>query len=64
MGGAIVTEKVFVINGVGTYLINSINARNYPAVQSTVLIIAAMFVAVNLIVDLLYVVVDPRISYE
>lgn len=64
LGGAIVTEKVFVINGVGTYLINSINARNYPAVQSTVLIIAAMFVVVNLIVDLLYVVVDPRISYE
>ncbi len=64
LGGAIVTEKVFVINGLGTYLINSINARNYPAVQSTVLIIAAMFVVVNLIVDLLYVVVDPRISYE
>lgn len=64
LGGAIVTEKVFVINGVGTYLLNSINARNYPAVQSTVLIIAAMFVVVNLIVDLLYVVVDPRISYE
>jgi len=64
LGGAIVTEKVFVINGVGTYLLNSINSRNYPAVQSTVLIIAAMFVLVNLIVDLLYVVVDPRISYE
>lgn len=64
LGGAIVTEKVFVINGVGTYLLNSINARNYPAVQSTVLVIAALFVVVNLIVDLLYVVVDPRISYE
>lgn len=64
LGGAIVTEKVFVINGLGTYLLQSINARNYPAVQSTVLIIAAMFVLVNLVVDLLYVVVDPRISYE
>lgn len=64
LGGAIVTEQVFVINGVGTYLLQSINARNYPAVQSTVLIIAALFVVVNLVVDLLYVVVDPRISYE
>lgn len=64
LGGAIVTERVFVINGIGTYLIQAINARNYPAVQSTVLIIAFMFVVVNLIVDLLYVAVDPRISYE
>lgn len=64
LGGAIVTERVYVINGIGTYLINAINARNYPAVQSTVLVIAFFFVIVNLIVDLLYVVVDPRISYE
>ena len=55
---------VFAINGIGTYLINSINAHNYPAVQSTVVIIASFFIIVNLIVDLLYVVVDPRISYE
>ena len=64
LGGAIVTERVFVINGIGTYLIQAINARNYPAVQSTVLIIAFMFVVVNLVIDLLYIVVDPRISYE
>ena len=64
LGGAIVTEQVFVINGIGTYLLSSINMRNYPAVQSTVLVIAFFFVFVNLLVDLLYVVVDPRISYE
>ncbi len=64
LGGAIVTEQVFVINGIGTYLLTSINMRNYPAVQSTVLVIAFFFVFVNLLVDLLYVVVDPRISYE
>ena len=64
LGGAIITEKVFVINGVGTYLINAINQRNYPVVQSTVLVIAAMFIIVNLIVDLVYVLIDPRISYE
>ena len=64
LGGAIITEQVFVINGVGTYLINAINQRNYPVVQSTVLVIAAMFIIVNLIVDLVYVLIDPRICYE
>lgn len=64
LGGAIVTEQVFVINGVGTYLVNAINTRNYPVVQSTVLVIAALFILVNLAVDLTYCVVDPRIKYE
>ena len=64
LGGSIVTEQVFGVNGIGSYLINAINQRNYFAVQSTVLVIAFMFVMVNLIVDLLYVVIDPRIKYE
>ena len=64
LGGAIITEQVFVINGIGTYLIQAINNRNYPVVQSAVIIIAAMFIFINLVVDLLYCVIDPRISYE
>jgi len=64
LGGAIITEQVFVINGIGTYLINGIRVQNYPVVQSTVLIIAFMFILINLIVDLIYCVIDPRISYE
>lgn len=64
LGGAIITEQVFVINGLGTYLITAINNRNYPVVQSTVLLIAAMFILINLLVDILYCVIDPRISYE
>ena len=64
LGGAIITEQVFVINGIGTYLITAINNRNYPVVQSTVLVIATIFIVINLIVDLLYCVIDPRISYE
>lgn len=64
LGGAIVTEQVFVINGIGTYLITAINQRNFPVVQSTVLIIASMFIIVNLIVDIVYCLIDPRISYE
>lgn len=64
LGGAIITEQVFVINGIGTYLINAINTRNYPVVQSTVLVIAAMFIIINLIVDIIYCVIDPRIKYD
>ena len=64
LGGAMVTEQVFAINGIGSYLINAINQRNYSAVQSTVLVIAFMFVVVNLVVDLLYGAIDHRIRYE
>ena len=64
LGGTIVTEQVFAINGIGTYLINAISQRNYVVVQSTVMIIAFMFIVVNLIVDILYCVVDPRIRYD
>lgn len=64
LGGAIVTEQVFAINGIGTYMMNAINQRNYYAVQSSVLLIAFMFTVVNLIVDILYCVIDPRIRYE
>ncbi|MBE6114779.1 MAG: ABC transporter permease [Erysipelotrichaceae bacterium] len=64
LGGSMVTEQVFATNGIGTYLINAINQRNYYAVQSTVLLIAFMFLIVNFIVDLLYCVVDPRIRYD
>ena len=64
LGGAIITEQVFVINGIGTYLIKAINNRDYPVVQSTVLVIAAMFILINPLVDLFYCVIDPRIKYE
>lgn len=64
LGGAIITEQVFVVNGIGTYLINAINTRNYPVVQSTVFIIAAMFILVNLGVDIMYSFIDPRIRYD
>lgn len=64
LGGAIITEQVFVINGIGTYLISAIQNYNYPVVQSTVLVIAAMFILINLVVDILYCVIDPRIKLE
>lgn len=64
LGGAIVTEQVFVVNGIGSYMIDAINKRNYPVVQTTVMLVAAMFIIVNLVVDLVYCVIDPRIKYE
>lgn len=63
LGGAVLTETVFSINGIGRFLIQSIQFRDYPAVQGTILIVAVIFVTINLIVDLLYSVIDPRIRY-
>src|SRR5699024_6473158 len=64
LGGTIITEQVFAINGVGRLMIDAIASRDFPIVQGTVLFVAALFVIVNLIVDIIYAVVDPRISYE
>ena len=59
--GAILTETTFSWPGIGKWLINAVNQRDFPIIQSTTLIIASMFVIVNLIVDILYAVVNPRI---
>ncbi len=59
--GAVLTEMTFSWPGIGKWLINAVNQRDFPIIQSTTLIIASMFVLVNLIVDLLYALVNPRI---
>jgi peptide/nickel transport system permease protein len=64
MGGVVVTETVFSWPGVGRLAIQAIYARDFPVVQAVVLLFAMIFVIVNLIVDLLYAVLDPRISYR
>lgn len=64
MGGAILTETVFSWPGIGTYVIQAVNARDYPAVQGSVLFIAFLIALVNLIVDILYAYIDPRIKYK
>jgi ABC-type dipeptide/oligopeptide/nickel transport system permease component len=64
LGGAIITEAVFAWPGIGTLTINAIYMRDYPIVQATVLISAAIFVAINLLVDLTYQYLDPRIRLE
>jgi peptide/nickel transport system permease protein len=64
MAGAVVVENVFSIKGLGRVLIGAIQARDYPVAQGAVLVISAFFVLSNLLVDLLYGVLDPRIRYS
>jgi peptide/nickel transport system permease protein/oligopeptide transport system permease protein len=64
LGGAVITENIFGLPGVGRLAIDAINNRDYPMIQGTVLLVATTFVLVNLIVDVLYVYVDPRIRYD
>ncbi len=63
LGGAILTETIFAWPGVGRLVVDAIFARDYPVVQGVVLVIALLFVLVNLIVDLSYGYLDPRIRY-
>ena len=61
LGGVIVVEVVFAWPGLGRLVFNSVASRDYPVIQGAVLLIAVLFLAVNLVVDMLYAVVDPRI---
>ncbi len=62
--GAVITETIFAWPGVGRLLVQSISARDYPAVQGCILLIAITYVSMNLIIDVLYGFLDPRIRYE
>jgi ABC-type dipeptide/oligopeptide/nickel transport system permease component len=62
--GAVITETIFAWPGIGRLLVQSIGFRDYPMVQGCILLIAATYVGVNLVVDLLYGVLDPRIRYR
>jgi peptide/nickel transport system permease protein len=63
LSGVVVIEQVFAIPGLGRLVIGAINERNYPLVQGVILIVTAVFVFVNLIVDLTYAWIDPRVEY-
>lgn len=62
--GAIITEQIFSWPGLGRLLIQSITTRDYPQVQASIMVIALTYIMVNLMADLLYGIVDPRIKYE
>ncbi len=63
LAGAILTETIFAWPGIGKWLIESVNRRDYPSVQGGVLLVAVVVITVNLIVDLLYGLINPRIRY-
>ena len=64
IGGAVVTEIVFNIPGLGRLVISAILRRDYPVVQGVVLVTAAAYVLINLVVDMVYAFIDPRIRYD
>ncbi|MBK8021763.1 MAG: ABC transporter permease [Chloroflexi bacterium] len=63
LGGAVITESIFGLPGVGRLSIQAILDRDYPMIQGTVLLVAVAFVFVNLVVDVIYTYIDPRIRY-
>jgi peptide/nickel transport system permease protein len=63
LGGVVVTESVFAIPGLGRLVVDAILHRDYPVIQGVLLLFSATYVVVNLVIDLLYVAIDPRIRY-
>ena len=63
LGGLVIMEIIFVVPGMGTALVQAVSQRDYPTVQAMVFVMALVFLVVNLLVDLVYVWLDPRIHY-
>jgi peptide/nickel transport system permease protein len=63
LGGVVVTEEVFTLPGVGRLILWAVFQRDYPVVQGTILFVSLLFMLSNLLVDLIYAYVDPRIRY-
>lgn len=63
VGGAVVTETVFGLPGVGNLVVSAVLRRDYPVIQGALIVIAAVYVLINLAIDLLYLLVDPRVRY-
>jgi peptide/nickel transport system permease protein len=64
LGGAVLTETIFSWPGIGRFIVNSIGSRDYPVVQGGIALVAMALIAVNLVVDILYTFIDPRIRYQ
>jgi len=63
IGGAIVTETMFGLPGIGNLVVSAVLRRDYPVIQGALLVIAGLYVLINLAIDLLYLLVDPRVTY-
>lgn len=64
IGGSVVIEQIFALPGIGRLLVQAIMARDYPVVQGTMLLLGFAFVLVNIVIDLIYAYVDPRVRYD
>ena len=64
VSGSVFLEQIFSLPGLGRYIVNSVNQSDYPAVQAFVLLAGVVFTLVNLVIDLAYTVLDPRIRYS
>jgi peptide/nickel transport system permease protein len=64
LGGTVITETIFALPGIGRLIVDSIFRRDFPLVQGAVLFVAVAFLVTNLLVDLLYAFLDPRIRYQ
>jgi peptide/nickel transport system permease protein len=64
LGGSVLVESVFSWPGLGKYAVNAITYLDFPAVMAVTILIAVLFITVNLIIDILYQVVDPRLNYD
>jgi len=63
LGGLLVTEQVFNLNGIGKLMVDAVAHRDYTMTQALIMLVATTFIVINFVIDLLYVVLDPRISY-
>ena len=64
IGGSVIMERIFVLDGIGNMLVEGMNQRDYPVVQSLVMLFSLWIVVVNLLVDMSYGWLDPRIRYD
>ncbi|MNV28287.1 Dipeptide transport system permease protein DppB [compost metagenome] len=64
ISGSVVVETVFGVPGIGNLVVNAVMRRDYPIIQGALLLIAALYVLINFLIDMLYLVVDPRVSYQ
>ena len=64
LAGSVVTESVFGWPGIGSLLISSISTRDYALLQAVLLVCSAMFIVVNMVVDFLYTLIDPRLRFK
>jgi peptide/nickel transport system permease protein len=63
VSGAVVTETVFGLPGIGSLVVSAVLRRDYPVIQGALLVIAALYVLINFLIDMLYLLVDPRVKY-